>query len=264
VSASSFSFNPRLGNKNSCGRLRRILAANRDEVLDRPTEHARFRRSFKDHLEATGHAKPDILCGLDLQAGGTWLGLNKTLGCVTFLYVWPLLTNDVRVYECNFPENRTNITEQQAKYELSRGYLVSSLLLPSPGNNNTVRDEIQHLLDLKSRFAGFNLLVFVPRISNPGSGSEGSWELSYDVTKLSNNGGGNPIVSRTLTSEERKAGAMSNGIDGQGGDEWPKVVDATRSLGEVLKGDFEREDDSDSSRKSDEALAEELFGILAQ
>lgn len=219
-----------------------ILAANRDEVLDRPTEHARFRRSFKDHVEAAGHAKPDILCGLDLQAGGTWLGLNRTLGCVTFL---------------------TNITEQQAKYELSRGYLVSSLLLPSPGNNNTVRDEIQHLLDLKSRFAGFNLLVFVPRISNPGSGSEDSWELSYEVTKLSNNGGGNPIVSRTLTSEERKAGAMSNGIDGQGGDEWPKVMDATRSLREVLKDDFERVEDSDSSRKSDEELAEELFGILA-
>ena len=65
----------------------RILATNRDEFLGRPTEHARFRRSFKDHVETTGHAEPDIVCGLDLQAGGTWLGLNKTSGCVTFLYV---------------------------------------------------------------------------------------------------------------------------------------------------------------------------------
>ena len=169
-----------------------------------------------------------------------------------------------RVYECNFLENRTNITEPHGTYELSRGYLVSSLLLPSPGSSNTLQDEIQHLLDLKSRFAGFNLLVFVPRISNPESGSTGSWELSYDVTKLSNNGGGNPIVSRTLTSEERKVGAMSNGIDGQGGDEWPKVMDATRGLREVLEDDFEREEDLDSSRKSDEELAEELFGILTQ
>lgn len=68
--------------------LRRILAANRDEALDRPTEHARFRCSFKDHIETSAeHAEPDILCGLDLQAGGTWFGLNKSSGCVTFLCV---------------------------------------------------------------------------------------------------------------------------------------------------------------------------------
>jgi uncharacterized protein with NRDE domain len=218
-----------------------ILAANRDEVLDRPTEHARFRRSFKDHVGAadTGHdsREPDILCGLDLQAGGTWLGLNKTSGCVTFL---------------------TNITEARGTYDLSRGYLVSSMLLPSsPGD--TIKGGIQTLLDLESRFAGFNLLVFIPHVS----GSEGSWRLSYEVTKLSNNGGGNPIVSRDLTSEERKGGAMSNGIDGEGGDEWPKVQDATRSLREVLKDDLERTDDPDSRRKSDEELAEELFEILS-
>ena len=75
-------WNPSLRNP-----FQRILAANRDEVLDRATEHARFRRSFKDHVETAGHTEPDILCGLDLQAGGTWLGLNKTSGCVTFLYV---------------------------------------------------------------------------------------------------------------------------------------------------------------------------------
>jgi uncharacterized protein with NRDE domain len=117
---------------------------------------------------------------------------------------------------------------------------------------------------LKSGFAGFNLLVFTPRLSDSASESEGSRELSYEVTKLSNRGGGNSIVSRTLTSEERKGGAMSNGIDGKGGDEWPKVRDATRSLREVLKKDIERKEDSSSGRKPDEELAEELFGILSQ
>ncbi|KAF9644070.1 DUF833-domain-containing protein [Thelephora ganbajun] len=216
-----------------------ILAANRDEVLNRPTEHARFRRSFNDHVETTGHAEADILCGLDLQAGGTWLGLNKTSGCVIFL---------------------TNITESYKTYELSRGYLVSSLLLPSL-SGNSIKEEIQNLLDLKSRFAGFNLLVFIPQVSK--SESDGLWRLSYEVTKLSNNGGGNPITSRTLTSEERKGGAMSNGIDGKGGDEWPKVKDATRSLREVLKDDSERTEGPNPSRRSDEELAEELFGILS-
>ena len=108
------------------------------------------------------------------------------------------------------------------------------------------------------------MLVFTPHFSQPGSESNGSRRLSYEVTKLSNNGGGNPIVSRTLTSDERNAGAMSNGIDGEGGDEWTKVKDAKRSLEEVLKDDFENKEDPGSSRKPDEELAEELFGLLTQ
>lgn len=166
----------------------------------------------------------------------------------------------------NKNKNRTNITEPHGTYELSRGYLVSSLLLPSSSGtqNNSIQEEIRHLLGLKSGFAGFNLLVFVPRLSESNSEPGGSQELSYEVTKLSNNGGGNPIVSRSLTNEERKGGAMSNGIDGKGGDEWPKVKDATRILREVLKGDVERKEGSGSGRKSDEEFAEELFGILSQ
>jgi len=144
-------------------------------------------------------------------------------------------------------------------YDLSRGYLVSSMLLPSSPESST-KEEIQTLLDLESRFAGFNLLVFVPHVSE----SERSRRLSYEVTKLSNNGGGNPIVSRSLTAGERKCGAMSNGIDGKGGDEWPKVQDATRGLREVLRGDFEKTDDQNSRRRSDEELVEELFGILSR
>ena len=133
------------------------------------------------------------------------------------------------------------------------------MLLPS-SQGSSIKQEILSLLDLESRFAGFNLLVFTPHASE----SEGSWRLSYEATKLSNNGGGNPIVSRSLTNEERKGGAMSNGIDGEGGDEWPKVRDATQSLGEVLKDDFERTGDPNPRRRSDEELTEELFGILSQ
>ena len=140
---------------------------------------------------------------------------------------------------------------------------MSSLLVPSsPCGDASIQEEIQRLLDLEFRFAGFNLLVFVPHLSGPES--EGPWRLSYEVTKLSNNGGGGPIFSRSLTSEEQKGGAMSNGVDGEGADEWPKAKDATRILREVLRDDFERKGDSDSSRKPDEELAEELFGILSQ
>jgi hypothetical protein len=134
---------------------------------------------------------------------------------------------------------------------------VSSMLLPS-SSESSFKGEIQTFLDLESRFAGFNLLVFAPHLSGP----EGSRRLYYETTKLSNNGGGNPILSRPLSSEERKGGVMSNGIDGKGG-EWPKVRDAMWSLWEVLKDDLERTDDSNPSRRSDKELAEELFGVLS-
>jgi hypothetical protein len=191
-------------NANLCGgSLHRILAANRDEVLDRPTEHARFRRSFKDHVETAGHAEPDILCGLDLQAGGTWLGLNKTSGCVTFLYVdFVFQTREFAGSDRlvnPLLKNRTNITEPYGKYELSRGYLVSSLLLPSSSSGNPIKEEIQNLLDLESKIRRIQLARLRPSHlqSESESESEGSWKLSYEVTKLSNGGVGNPIVSRT-------------------------------------------------------------------
>ncbi|CAM9997249.1 unnamed protein product, partial [Discosporangium mesarthrocarpum] len=50
------------------GRYRIILASNRDEWLDRPTSPMHF---WDDD------GQPDILAGQDLQAGGTWLGVNR-------------------------------------------------------------------------------------------------------------------------------------------------------------------------------------------
>ncbi len=44
-----------------------IVAANRDEFLERPTEPAHF---WKD--------APDILAGRDQRAGGTWMGITRT------------------------------------------------------------------------------------------------------------------------------------------------------------------------------------------
>jgi uncharacterized protein with NRDE domain len=44
-----------------------IVAANRDEFYNRPTEKAHF---WKDH--------PDLLAGRDIEAGGTWLGITKS------------------------------------------------------------------------------------------------------------------------------------------------------------------------------------------
>ncbi len=44
-----------------------VLAANRDEFFVRPAQPASW---WKDH--------PDVFAGRDLQAGGTWLGINRS------------------------------------------------------------------------------------------------------------------------------------------------------------------------------------------
>ncbi len=46
-----------------------VLAANRDEFFPRPTRHADF--------WADQNGSQQILAGKDLQAGGTWLGINR-------------------------------------------------------------------------------------------------------------------------------------------------------------------------------------------
>ena len=45
-----------------------IVAANRDEFMDRPTEPAQF---WKDH--------PDVLAGRDRVKGGTWMGITRSV-----------------------------------------------------------------------------------------------------------------------------------------------------------------------------------------
>ena len=57
---------------------------------------------------------------------------------------------------------------------------------------------------------------------------------------------------------------MSNGVDGEGGDEWPKVKDATKGLRAILKDDSERRRGLSSSQNFDEELTEELFEMLSQ
>lgn len=52
---------------NPGGEYPLVLAANRDEFHDRPAAVAQW---WSDH--------PEILAGRDLQAGGTWLGVNRS------------------------------------------------------------------------------------------------------------------------------------------------------------------------------------------
>ncbi len=101
-----------------------IVAANRDEFHNRPTESAHIWPDIQ----------PDLIAGRDLQAGGTWMGItgNGRFAAVT-----------------NYRE------VPPAESELSRGELVIDYL-----NGHQSAQHYAQLLHSKSRrYAGFNLLI---------------------------------------------------------------------------------------------------------
>ncbi|KAF9451858.1 hypothetical protein P691DRAFT_806522 [Macrolepiota fuliginosa MF-IS2] len=234
-----------------------IICTNRDEYLDRPTQDAHF-HSFQDdhHRQNPSSVSGDILSGRDDKAGGSWFGLNRA-GRVALL---------------------TNITETPKSFTSSRGYLVSSFLLSD--SSHPLEDEVGKIVPQDAKFAGFNLLLLAPAPLSSSSAPEkieitegrvGEREpekekalvksrkqkLAYDAIFVTNHGAGGRLNTRRLTSAERFCGCMSNGIDGQGGDEWPKVQRATRDFKEVLKSLS-----TDGTPRSEKELIESLFDIL--
>lgn len=101
-----------------------ILAANRDEIYDRPTKSAHF---WDDD--------PSILAGRDLKQGGTWLGITKTGR-------FAALTN----YR-NPKENQKN--------KQSRGHIVKNFLMSDSAPYNY----LVALQKERKQYAGFNVIV---------------------------------------------------------------------------------------------------------
>lgn len=65
----------------------RILCANRDEYLDRPALPAAWHNFPAGRTKATTSpelAPGNVLSGIDVQAGGTWMGINRA-GRIAFL-----------------------------------------------------------------------------------------------------------------------------------------------------------------------------------
>lgn len=100
-----------------------IIAANRDEFHQRPTAKSRF---WDDY--------PDVLAGRDLQANGTWMGINKN-GRISAL---------------------TNVRDPQKIMPdaTSRGELVSHFLI----KNVHASEYLLRLRKTKNQYNGYNLL----------------------------------------------------------------------------------------------------------
>ncbi|REL37615.1 NRDE family protein [Rhodohalobacter sp. SW132] len=101
-----------------------ILAGNRDEFYERPTQKAHFWEN-----------EPTILAGKDLKAGGTWLGLSKrgTLAALT-----------------NYRDFKTARESHQ-----SRGILIPRFLT----NDENPESTLQRFLQQREDFDGYNLLA---------------------------------------------------------------------------------------------------------
>lgn len=89
---------------------------------------------------------------------------------------------------------------------------------------------MRKLIAADARYAGFNLLLLEPASAPPPSSI-----FSFDALYVTNHGGGGPITYRSLTDAQRHSGALSNGIDGHGADEWPKVQHGVRAFEDLLK-----------------------------
>jgi uncharacterized protein with NRDE domain len=105
-------------------RYRLVVAANRDEFHERPTERM-----------APWPAPDDIIAGRDLRAGGTWLGVdrNRRFGIVT-----------------NFRELQRPAPGSPSRGNLIPGYLRN----PAP-----VTQFIENLEPVAEHYSGFNLLL---------------------------------------------------------------------------------------------------------
>lgn len=106
-----------------------IVAANRDEYFNRPTSPAGFWQQT-----------PQLLAGLDREAGGTWLGVTRSGR-------FAALTN-VR------EPDRPSVNNMSANNPISRGKLVSDFLL----TDLSPFDYLQQLDGSLSHYNGFNLL----------------------------------------------------------------------------------------------------------
>jgi uncharacterized protein with NRDE domain len=157
------------------------------------------------------------------------------------------------------PTYRTNITEPGASYASSRGTLVAAFLA-DPRGDSDLASATTALTAEDTSYAGFNLLLLEPHPRLPTTGTDTDTDtLTYDARLLTNGGGGGHIRTRTLSDDERACGGISNGVDGQGGDVWPKVLQGRAALRNILD---EGSVDGPKIADADSHLAERLMELL--
>jgi len=184
---------------NQHPRYRLVLAANRDEYLDRPTESAGF---WSD--------APHLLSGRDGLAGGSWLGMT-TSGKVAAV--------------TNYRDPRQQVVNPPSRGRLVAEYLRDPSMTPA--------DLHVHLLKYGNEYDGFNLLYgtttelhyFTNRGGSSGPVKPGVHALSNHLL--------NSSWPKMIEPKQRLAQALKQDVI-MTGDLFGKMADSRRFADEML------------------------------
>lgn len=124
-----------------------IVAANRDEFTNRPSERLAF---WEDD--------PNVLAGRDLEAGGTWMGVTRSGR-------FAALTN----------HRGDRLDDNVDGSKRSRGRLVSDFLTSTV----SAREYSERARVERTEYAGFNLIVAELRCPSSSSSSSTSGEVYF-------------------------------------------------------------------------------------
>ena len=138
--------------------------------------------------------------------------------------------------------------------------MVSSFLLYD--SDEPLDDQIQKCFPQNAKYAGFNLLLLAPSTMcappTQVSDLDARLDLCYEAALVTNGSACGPITSRPLGTKECSCGGFSNGVDGKGGGEWPKVKRGLRDFENLISQATQTSD-----KHADEAeLVNHLFELL--
>ncbi|GAA6062928.1 hypothetical protein JCM10212_007159 [Sporobolomyces blumeae] len=246
-----------------------ILASNRDEFLARPTTPASWHAWQANRSTHSRHPSPTnrVLSGLDLEGGGTWLGIAFPPSSSSRSERRP------RTLRIATLTNFTESIDPSDPPRPSRGKLVKDFLDYERGR--TVQEYIDHLDQVKHEFAGFNLLVAELSFDDTGSTDEAQPSRATE--------GPHRTPRATTVQEDLTIGYVSNRetpskrarilprlapdapvrglsnatLEADPGDSvWPKVASGCRAVDEAVKESARR-------GEGDDALVQRLWNCLS-
>jgi uncharacterized protein with NRDE domain len=209
------------------------------------------------HFGKQCHEEGDnIISGLDLAGGGTWLGVNRH-GRIAMLYARSYIE-----FILILRRTSTNIAEEAQKHNTSRGNLVSDFLMSS--TKETMEQHVENLtgtaITEEERakildYAGFNLLLIsmASEDNAPESTVKNSAVRKPRMVLVTNGGGGGVLDARWLDESETCLHGVSNGVDGKTMHLWTKVQEGEDALNAAIQPPY----------KSEEEFIEQLFMVLA-
>ncbi|KAH9809861.1 NRDE protein-domain-containing protein [Melampsora americana] len=210
-----------------------VILSNRDEFLSRSTKNASW-HSFKkeeDEKEEEKEEEKEVISGIDLIGGGTWLGYCKKLNKFGFL------------------TNIANPNETKNSKWISRGNLLKNYFIDSSTSVKSYIKELRenHQMDLMD---GFNLVI--GEISENFEKVEIEFHCnrqSIENIQINQNQNQNHQI-------DKYENGMSNGIKSEKEIEWNKVKLGKDLLTKRLIKECDEQDE--------EKLIDDLFNILSQ